>query len=272
MKRQIVRWAVSAAAIAVCFAAQAQNPKKLFWWSFDDPGDAAVVEQTAKKPAAITGRYASVPGVMGQALKLDGYTTEITLPPASAPKLGPSLTLEGWVAQGAYPWNWCPIVSQCRDRLAGYELAVGPAGQVRFRLAVGENWMTCVSADFVLPLRAWSHVAATFAPDDGLRLYVDGRPAGYTVARGEPKWAGDVELRIGSNHTLVKPSNIHREYGTVPVYFSLDGILDELQAWDRALSPGEIARDFQSRKPKSAPDLPQRRMPAGPAGPGRFGA
>jgi hypothetical protein len=272
MKTIITRWIVIAAAAAVCFAAQAQNPKKILWWSFDDPGGAAAVEQISKQPAAITGRFSSVPGVLGQALKLDGYTTEITLPAAAAPKPGANMTFESWVAQGAYPWNWCPIISQCRDREAGYELAVGPAGQVRFRLAVGENWMTCVSPDFALPLRAWSHVAATFAPDDGLRIYVDGRPVGYTISRGQPKWAGDVELRIGSNHTLVKPSNIHREYGTVPVYFSLDGILDELQVWDRTLSPSEIARSFQSRPAKLEPDLPQRRMPAGPEGPGRFGA
>jgi hypothetical protein len=217
MKRLIVRWAVGAAAAAVCFSAQAQNPKKIVWWSFDGPGEAVVVEQISKQPAVITGNFSSSPGVIGRALKLDGYTTEITLPPAAAPKLGADMTFEGWLALGAYPWNWCPVISQCREREAGYDLAVGPAGQVRFRLAVDENWMTCTSPDFVVPLRKWSHVAATFAPEDGLRLYVDGRPAGYTISRGRPKWAGDIELRIGSNHKLVKPSNIHREHGTIPV-------------------------------------------------------
>lgn len=272
MKPFIVRLVVGAAAAAVCFSAQAQNPKKIAWWSFDDPGEAVVVEQISKTPALITGNFSSPPGVTGRSLKLDGYTTEITLPSAAALKLGTDVTFAGWVALGTYPWNWCPVISQCREREAGYEVAVGPAGQVRFRLAVGENWMTCTSPDFVVPLRKWSHVAATFAPEDGLRLYVDGRPAGYTISRGRPKWAGDIELRIGSNHKLVKPSNIHREHGTVPVYFCLDGIVDELQVWDRALSAKEIVLSSQSHPAKKDPDLPQRRMPAGPEGPGRFGA
>jgi len=60
----------------------------------------------------------------------------------------------------------------------------------------------------------------------------------------------------GPNHKLVKPSNIHREHGTVPVYFCLDGILDELQVWDRALSAKDIALSAQSHPEKKEPDLP----------------
>ena len=51
MKRFIVRLVVGAAAATVCFSTQAQNPKKIAWWSFDDPGEAVVVEQISKTPA-----------------------------------------------------------------------------------------------------------------------------------------------------------------------------------------------------------------------------
>ena len=45
-------------------------------------------------------------------------------------------SIEAWVAQGAYPWNWCPIVTQQKDEKAGYAFSVGPRGQIRLSVAV----------------------------------------------------------------------------------------------------------------------------------------
>ncbi len=253
-------------------AAGAEKSQPLAWWSYDGTGDEIMVDRISGSPATITGRYSQTRGVLGKALKLDGYTTEITGPADQAPTLGRSLAVESWVALGAYPWNWCPIISQCREREAGYDLSVGPGGQVRLRIAVGENWLTCTSEEFLVPLREWTHVAATYDPAEGLRLFVNGRPVGHTFAEGLPHWADDIELRIGSNHHPIKPSNIHREHGTLPLYFSLDGILDELKVYDQVLTPEQVSQAFQAHQPISKPDLPPRKMPAGPEGPGRFGA
>jgi hypothetical protein len=51
----------------------------------------------------------------------------------------------------------------------------------------------------------------------------------------------------------------------------LDGILDEIRIFDRALSAEEILR-AAGIEPTSPPDIPPRVMPSGPSGPGRFGA
>ena len=58
----------------------------------------------------------------------------------------------------------------------------------------------------------------------------------------------------------------------MPAWFSLDGILDELKIHPRALRPEQVAAAFAAIRPATEPDLPSRKLPSGPDGPGRFGA
>ena len=44
---------------------------------------------------------------------------------------------EGWVAIGAYPWNWAPIVTQGEEE--GYFLGVSAHGLVGFKVKVGNE-------------------------------------------------------------------------------------------------------------------------------------
>ena len=242
------------------------------WWSFDQVKDRQTLDLSGKVADTIGGNFKSVPGVVGSALKLDGFTTEIVRPAATAPQPGGAFTLEAWLALGAYPWNWCPIVNQSRAQEAGYSFAVGPRGQLSLQAAVGGQWVTCTSKDFALPLRKWTHVAAVFEQGKGIRIHVDGAEAGSVAATGELAAASDADLRIGVIPAPMKPSDIHRENGTLVGWFSLDGILDELKIHRRALSSDEVQAAFAAVVPAAAPDLPLRKMPSGPPGPGRFGA
>jgi hypothetical protein len=242
------------------------------WWSFDQVKDRQTMDSSGKVADTIGGNFKSVPGVVGSALKLDGFTTEIVRPAATAPQPGGAFTVEAWLALGAYPWNWCPIVNQSRGQEAGYSFAVGPRGQLSLQAAAGGQWVTCTSQEFALPLRKWTHVAAVFEQGKCIRIHVNGAEAGSVPAAGELAVANDADLRIGVIPAPVKPSNIHRENGTLVGWFSLDGILDELKIHRRALSSDEVQAAFAAVVPTSAPDLPLRKMPSGPPGPGRFGA
>ncbi len=81
-----------------------------------------------------------------------------------------------------------------------------------------------------------------------------------------------VVKQIGTNHALMKPSNIHREHGTVASFWCLDGAIDELKIHNRALSPKDLAKTFANAAPLADCEIQPRRMPSGPKGPGRFGA
>ncbi len=256
-------WSISACAADGGLAA---------WWSFDERQDNTVKDKVGRIEDVIEGTCTYPRGIKGPALKLDGYTTCVIRKAEDAPRLGDEFSLEAWVALGAYPWNWCPVVNQRKDNEAGYYFAVGPRGEVSLELAVEGGWQTCRSESFALPLRQWVHVAGTYSAQDGLTVYVNGRRAAHTTVTGRPEFCTDVELRIGANHEKRKPSNIHREHGTLPGWFSLDGILDEVKVYNRSLTSAQVLAAYSAVGQVAEPDLPPRVMPSGPPGTGRFGA
>jgi len=218
------------------------------------------------------GRLLPIQGVDGGALLFDGYTSAIKRPAKQAPGLGKDLSVSCWVALGAYPWNWCPIISQQDGEQSGFALAVGPQGQVRLGVATGDGWQQCTTEEWQLSLRKWYNVAAVCESGRLLSVYINGKQVATQPIKGAAKHAADVAVTIGATVQPSKPSNIHRKFGTLPTLFSLDGILDELALYDRALSAQEVAKSYDALKPGDPPALEPRKLPSGPKGPGRFGA
>ena len=253
-------------------ASQGAEAGLVAWWGFDKTGPEIAQDAVSGTVDKVEGTFKQSRGVVGSALKLDGYTTCITRPADKTPRLKGSLTATAWVAFGAYPWNWCPILTQGRADEAGFALTAGPRGEVRLELAVDGKWQSCTSSDFAIPLRQWVHVAGVYDEKEGFRVYVNGRLDQTLAATGTPRYAEDRELRLGMNYEAVKPSNIHREHGTMPGWFSLDGLADEVKLYDRALTADEIAAQAAAGRPLPEADLQPRVLPAGPKGPGRFGA
>jgi hypothetical protein len=180
--------------------------------------------------------------------------------------------VDAWVALATYPWNWCPILAQEKDTPAGYFFGVGPQGQLGLRLALGGRWLTLESTQ-KLPLRQFAHVAAVYSEGSGVRLFLNGAPAGELAVQGSLQPAPDADLLLGANRGKVLPSHpVPPAQGTLPSWFSLDGILDEVRLFDRALSAEEVARAARLAATAPPPDIPPRVLPSGPAGPGRFGA
>jgi hypothetical protein len=93
-------------------------------------------------------------------------------------------------------------------------------------VAADGAWQSCTSQGWVPPLRQWIHVAGTFAAGKGFTLYANGKTIGTLELNGQGAFAPDIDLRIGSNHKLRKPSDIHREQGTVASFWCLDGALE----------------------------------------------
>jgi len=240
------------------------------WWTFDAEAEGKVVDKAKGISDSITGNFRLVKGVAGKAVKFDGYTTVVTRKAGEAPGLSSAFTLEAWVAVAAYPWSWCPILDQSQES-AGYALEIGPAGEVAFKVYSGSLWRTCVSK-INLPIKTWSHVAGIFDPDSGITVYVDGVEQGRLEFQGRMVVPRSTDLVIGSVPEPAEPAYIHREHGTLPGWFSLDAILDEVKIHDGALTGGELAAAFAALKTDETPDIPDRVLPSGPPGKGRFGA
>ena len=264
--------------------------KAVAHWAFDSVKERKTPEAAGGLEDSLSGNFRLVQGVLGQALVLDGYTTCLSREASRFPKVGPDFTLEAWIALGAYPWNWAPIAAQentvslnsnldaaswpdditVNSPRAGFYFGISPQGNLGLHVGAG-GWVICRSENAV-PLRKWTHVAAVFRGGEGIFLYIDGRKAGETAVKANFRQAANEALRIGMSRQKIEPSNPVRAFATLPCWYSLDGLLDELRIHGTALSGENIAAGAAASRPAAEPDLPPRVMPSGPKGPGVFGA
>ena len=93
-------------------AAPAADRGPVCHWAFDGAAD--------KGRDTYAGKSEWVPGVHGQALKLDGYTAYVEGTPGTRRWFDGALTVESWIALAAYPWNWAPVVDHSEDELTGF--------------------------------------------------------------------------------------------------------------------------------------------------------
>jgi len=239
------------------------------------------------KSYRIGGYHDLVDGVKGKALMFDGYTTRIVVPAADGPKVENGLTAQAWVALGAYPWNWTPIAAQEEtvsrneqkkntswpqtiveaDQQAGWFFGIGPRGQLALMFAVDGKWHQCISEDFVFPLRKWVHAAATYDPQRGATLFVNGKSVKTLKISGKLDQAA-VDLVIGMNREQRKQSDPVRPFATLPCWWALDGILDELVLCDVATTDHLPKAETKPADPVFEPRI----MPSGPDTDVPFGA
>lgn len=219
-------------------------------------------------------------GVSGTALAFDGYNTEVVLPAAQAPVTGGgSLTLEAWVALGAYPWNWVPLVQQGDD--TGFFLGVDSHGYPGFNLKVDGVWQELSVPNHPpyhdtnhLQLSTWYQVAGTYDRTDGMmRLYVNGHEIAAKLAGKGGVQSVSAPVRVGK--AGIKRVPTEGTHDTLPSGFGLDGLIDEVRIYNQALTGEQVATTGDEAGPNIAPlqkpDLEPRHFPV-PTSPTKFGA
>jgi hypothetical protein len=255
--------------LAVCAVkAAAQEPQA--HWTFETLDGSKTPEVVSRTMDTLEGYVEKAPGVLGGGLRLDGFTTCLRAPGPNRVVTADEITVEAWIALGEYPWNWCPILTSESDEVKGYRLMIGPLGQASLECAIGGQWLACTSGRDAIPLRTWMHVVGVYRAGSEMSLYINGSRVASNRVPGAITFARAGYL-LGMVARPEKPSDIHRTRGTVAAYFGLDGILDEVRVYDRALTAATIkARSAQAEGLK--PDIAPRRLPTIAAAPGRFGA
>lgn len=115
-----------------------------------------------------------------------------------------------------------------------------------------------------------THIAGTFDADRGLTVYIDGKEAGRLAVKGKLQLAYRSEILIGRVH---EPSLTYPAYWPWhKVWYSLDGILDEMSIFDSGLTADEVEKLYASRKAPEGEVLPWPVLPSAPKGAGKFGA
>ena len=240
-------------------------------WSFDADPAGAVTDAIGPHRDTLIGLASHAPGVHGRCLILDGMTTHAVREGKLAPKLDGPFTVEAWVALGAYPLSRAPIVDNLDPAKGGFALGIDAHGRLVLAARAGGQAQE-LGASTPLDLMRWHHVAGVFDPAAGLRLYLDGHELAHRPAAGTFDPAGGIDLLIGRSRAEQQPEGPIRPDSTAAIFDYLDGALDELRIHDRALTADEIGRAVRTTSVPGRSPLPDRVLPAGPPGPGPFGA
>ncbi len=288
--------------IGMPFKLLAQGKKDIFlWWDFNDtkeivdPADEdpwvevpiqSTREQVRGDPYEIMGLGKYVPGVKGSAFKFDGFSSYIEGAPDFEIEeeeivFPDEITVESWVALGAYPWNWAPIITIGKYKVTGFYFGVDSRGRIGFHMSDATSvWHECNSkidaeTGLGMDLGRWHHVVATYGPEEGIKIYLDGKLENsytdFTFDYGITYSDFEKGFRLGMNRVTLPPTDPIRDWATYPSRYTLDGMIDETKIYSRVLSAGEIEQIHSSTIPESEPGFAPRKFPA-VEGYGRFAA
>ncbi|MCD6392425.1 MAG: LamG domain-containing protein [Planctomycetes bacterium] len=240
-------------------------------WDFETIKNAESIELSTNIADTIEGNFEEATGIAGKGLRLDGFTTRVIRKQKDIIIPGTEFTIEAWVSLGEYPLNWCPVITTESDEVKGYRLLIGPYGQVSFETAISEQWVACTSADETMPLRKWMHLAAVYTAGKAMTLYVNGKAIRTVPITSTLTWSKKANCVIGMIAAPARPSDTIRTWGTMKDYFGLDGIIDEIMVFDKAMTADQVKREFE-KYPVSDPDIAPRKLPTIEKHPDSFGA
>jgi hypothetical protein len=225
----------------------AANPAGLVAaYGFSEGAGATVADLTGNgNDGVVSGATWTSAGRYGQALSFDGVSNWITVPESPTLDLTTGMTLEAWVNPASLT-GWQTILYKERPdptdgggmtwSLYSSDRNAPPAVYGVLAGATGNALWTHATGTSMLPLNAWSHVAATF-DGSALRLYVNGTLVNTLSLPGSLMTTAG-PLRIGGNAPSIP-------FGGQ--FFN--GAIDEIRVYNRALSQADIQADMTTRLP-----------------------
>lgn len=192
--------------------------------------------------AAAQGGVTYLPGTLSRAFALDGTTGTVqrTLDPTLKT---PSITIDGWVwleTLGGYQTfvGMAPAYASVDGR--GVYFDVDPNGIVRFSIGAGDNTYHAAIGSTNLKVHRWYHLAGSY-DGERLRVFVDGSEDG-TQAFSQPilwddgaGYPSPAQLYIGAWRQSRAAAT-----DTSADDFFLNGRIDDVRIWPRALTIAEI--------------------------------
>ena len=191
-------------------------------YGFDEGSGTTATDRTTNHNGSIAGATWTA-GRYGSALSFDGTSSMVTISDSPSLDMANGLTLEAWIRPASSTGGWRDVIYRGDDN---YFLATNTT-DVYGALTVSSLGM--VSADFVLPLNTWTHVAMSY-DGSNIKIYANGVLTGIAPQTGNiapstsPLWLGGDPLHGQHFH----------------------GLIDEVRVYNRALTEAEIATDMNA--------------------------
>ncbi|MAE66408.1 MAG: hypothetical protein CMJ18_19230 [Phycisphaeraceae bacterium] len=200
------------------------GPPALAHWRLDETSGIVADDSEGNHDGEVVGGADWVLGQIVGAMRFDGINDYVTVPNAPAFQLSTTFSVTAWIF--ANSWGSGDDVDIVMRKGEGnpnnWQVAVRDG---RLTMFLDDSDDAGLKADTTLATGRWYHVAATW---DGatVRLYVDGATDdGGGIARAAPIGTDDRPVYIG---------------GRIGTRDLLDGYLDDVRYYDRAISAAEV--------------------------------
>ncbi len=201
-------------------------------------------------------------GITGSCLAFDGYQSMVSTTPSLVNTN--AITVSSWIAIGAYPWNWVPIIQSGNKQ--GFFLGINAYGNPGFRMLMKDSVYELVGKTH-LETYKWYQITASYSVNKGwIYLYVNGKATdSLHLPNTQPIAFGEEGLQLGRSTVALKPTDAVRPERTYPTLFGFDGLIDEVKVYSNSQDAAQIQQDYQHSMPKEGiaahPDLEQRHFP-----------
>jgi fibronectin type 3 domain-containing protein len=219
----------SSTADATTGAQTGAPPGMVGWWGFNEGAGTTAADASGNgNTGTITAATWSAQGRYGGALSFNGTDALVRVPSAASLNFTSAMTLSVWIRPAVSQSGWRTAVQRQADAyMINASTDTGPLRSGGGGTFNG-NWSNVV-APTATAVGAWTHLAYTY---DGTtqRLYVNGTQVATKATTGAIQSVTN-PLWIGGN----------QPYGE---YFN--GLIDEVHAYNRALTAGEITSDMNT--------------------------
>jgi len=175
------------------------------------------------------------PGEVGQAFSFDGTDDQIVVPNHANQNGGTQITIDAWINPTSIVHGQPIAQKRSSDNIGGYTFETthspfAPDNGLQWAIMIAGAYHVLQTPANVLTIGTFQHVAATY---DGttMRIYVDG------VEKANMPASGTIDPRTD-------PFVIGRNVPNPAVVWQ--GLIDELELYNRALSQPEIAAIFNA--------------------------
>jgi len=204
-------------------------------WRFDE-GEGSIAYDSAGTNDGDVYGVQWVDGVVVGGLEFDGADDYIHIADDDSLDVEEA-TFSTWLRINQLPANAAYLLAKAEDldNEDSYRLRLNAAGQVHFEVEDSTHVNIEMITDNPVSSGEWLLVTATYNLGDA-RLYVNGSEVSTQVtgASTRPLYVGSGRLTVGARFD--SSENSYR--------FLFDGVMDEIQIYDVALSAGEIAELF----------------------------
>jgi len=227
------------------------DAQQLVKFSFEEPtGTVSALDSMSGEMFPVSNHFdrpERITGVNGSALRLDSYSTWVSLNPFPLQNIDTKLTVQAWYATEAFNYENSSIVSQ-QTSDAGFSLSIGRYGQVVFEFFADDTTYNFVSENSIQKY-SWNHIVGMVDLDESFaRVYVNGELwINQSLAQHNALNLSQTQALFIGRHSIYQAAN------GFPI-MALNGAIDEVSVFNTIMSEITIISNYEKYK-DSIPDL-----------------